>query len=108
MRYVPSIPPATTSPNTRQVRRLSAAQSVRPVSPREQPDLPYVDRQHHHQETEQPVERPHQREAPAEDRRKTCRRVSQQPVLVELRSGTERRRHNLREGDIVEHIDEIA
>jgi hypothetical protein len=29
-------------------------------------------------------------------------------VLEELRSGVERRRHNLREGDLVEHIDEEA
>ena len=108
MRYVPSIPSATTSPNTRQVRRLSAAQAVKPLSPREQPVLPYVGRQSHHRVTAQPVEQPHQRETPAEDRRKTCRRVSHQPVLVELRTGIDRRRHNLREGDIVEHIDEIV
>jgi hypothetical protein len=42
---------------------------------------------------------------PAEDRRKTCRRVQHLPVLVELRSGVERRRHNLFEGVADEHVD---
>ncbi|MDO8310865.1 MAG: hypothetical protein Q7T25_02885 [Sideroxyarcus sp.] len=38
------------------------------------------------------------------DRRKVCQRFIRQPVLVELRSGINRRSRNLREGDIVEHI----
>lgn len=38
------------------------------------------------------------------DRRKVCQRILHQPVLVELRSGINRRRRNSREGDIVEHI----
>jgi hypothetical protein len=49
-----------------------------------------------------------QHSGPFEDRRKACRRLSQQPVLVELRSGVERRRHNLRADDLVDHIDETA
>lgn len=108
MRYVPSIPPATTSPSTRQVKALSAAQAVKPVFPREQPVLPYVEQHTAHQEPVHPVEQQHHRTVPFEDRRKACRRVAHQAVLVELRSGIDRRRHNLREGDIVEHIDETA
>lgn len=38
------------------------------------------------------------------DRRKVSQRILHQPVLVELRSGINRRRRNSREGDIVEHI----
>lgn len=38
------------------------------------------------------------------DRRKFSQRFLHQPVLVELRSGINRRCRNLREGDIVEHI----
>jgi hypothetical protein len=43
-----------------------------------------------------------------EERRKMCRRVKQQAVLIELRSGIDRRRHNLRDSDLHEHIDEEA
>jgi hypothetical protein len=34
--------------------------------------------------------------------------VSHQPVLVDLRSGPDRRRHNLRADDLVDHIDETV
>lgn len=102
MRYVTSIPPAATSPNTRHVMGLSAAQAVKPVQPRERPDS-YVE----HQENAYRVERPPQPQpnVPVEDRRKACRRVRHQQVLIELRSGIDRRHHNLREGDVAEHID---
>ncbi|OIR17331.1 hypothetical protein GALL_23560 [mine drainage metagenome] len=107
MRYVPSLPPVTTSPYTRQVKGLSAAQAVKPVYPREQPES-YVAPQATHQAAAGVQQQPPRRVQPFEDRRKACRRVSHQPVLVELRSGIDRRRHNLREGDMVEHIDEQA
>lgn len=106
MRYVPSISPVTTSPNTRQVRGLTAAQAIKPVYPREQP-RPYVEQPAHHQERTLSVEQPHHG-MPAEDRRKACRRTQHLPVLVELRSGLDRRRHNLRGDDPAEHIDETA
>jgi hypothetical protein len=41
-----------------------------------------------------------------EDRRTYCRRVAQQPILEELRSGVDRRKHSQRGGDIMNHIDE--
>ena len=107
MRYVFSIPPVTTSPNTRQVKGLSSAQAVKPVYPRQQP-VPYVEQHTTHQETAHPAELHQHRSISFEDRRKTCRRVSQQAVLVELRSGIDRRRHNLRDGVLAEHIDEEA
>lgn len=107
MRYVPSLPPVTTSPNTRQVKGLSAAQAVKPVYPREQPES-YTAPQAVQQAAAGVQQQPSHRMQPFEDRRKACRRVSHQPVLVELRSGIDRRRHNLRKGDVVEHIDEQA
>lgn len=100
MRYVTSIPPATTSPNTRHVMGLSAAQAVKPVRPHERP-TPYVE----HQEDAYRVKHQPSPLVPIEDRRKACRRVSHQAVLIELRSGIDRRHHNLREGDVAEHID---
>ena len=108
MRYVPSIQSTTASPTNRQVNRPSAAQAVKPIFPREQPVLPHVEPHAAHQEPAHPVEPQQHRRLAFEDRRKACRRVSHLPVLVELRSGIDRRRHNLREGDITEHIDESA
>jgi hypothetical protein len=105
MRYVPSISPATTSPDTRPVRGLSATYAVKPVHPREK-IVPVIEHHAVHREAAQPVEP--QRDVLAEERRKVCRRVSHQPVLVEFRSGVDRRRHNFRAGDVVEHIDEQA
>jgi len=43
---------------------------------------------------------------PAGDRRRLCRRLIEQPVLLELRSGPDRRHHCQREGDITTAIDE--
>lgn len=107
MRYVSSIPPVATSPDTHQVKGLSAAYAVKPVYPREQP-IPYVEQHTALHQDAHLVEQDRQRDMPLEDRRKACRRVHHQSVLVELRSGIDRRHHNLREGDIVEHIDEQA
>lgn len=42
------------------------------------------------------------------DRRKVCQRILHKPVLVELRSGINRRRHNLREDDMIEHVSLLA
>jgi hypothetical protein len=107
MRYVPSIASTRPSPVARQVRGLTATQAVKPVYPREQP-APPAGHLEPHQEAVSSAQPRQQRAVTFEDRRKTCRRVSHHPVLVELRSGFDRRRRNLREGDIVEHIDEKA
>ena len=108
MRYVTSIPPAATSPNTRQVMGLSAALAVKPVHPREQP-VPYVEHSTAHQDIAHSAEQSHREvpveNVPVEDRRKACRRLVHQHVLIELRSGIDRRHHNLIEGDVAEHID---
>ena len=107
MRYVSSIPPVSTSSNTRQVRALSAVQGVKPVHVPEQV-IPYVELSTIHQGAVPIVEQQKKRDIPLEDRRKVCRRVSRQAVLIELRSGIDRRRQNLRDGGATEHIDEIA
>jgi hypothetical protein len=104
MRFVPSVTTVSKSTNPREVKGLSATYAVKPVHPRE-PVAPTVTL--HHEAAPQ-IEQQHHREAPLEDRRKACRRVSHLPVLVELRSGVERRHHNLRGDDLVDHIDETA
>ena len=105
MRYVSSIPPPVKSPNTRQVGGLTAIRSVKAVQLQE----PVVDQRTAQQEAVRlEEERQRRSEGQFVDRRMVCRRVTQRPVLVELRSGIERRRRSQREGDPVDHIDEIA
>lgn len=104
MRYVSSIPPATVDVGGREVKKLAGARAVKPVQPHAS-DVRVV-MQHKQHEPPRKVEQHEWHEVRQEERRHVCRRVSHQPVLLELRSGVERRRHNLREGDIVEHIDE--
>jgi hypothetical protein len=77
---------------------------VKAVYPREQP-VQYVTPHAAHQEALRPVEPQLHHELPAEDRRMTCRRMQHLPVLVELRSGGDRRRRNLFEGGADEHVD---
>ncbi len=108
MRYVPTISSTTASTTTRQVRALSAAPAVKPVFPRAQSDHPSGGRTAPQHESVAPAAEQERRTVVFEDRRKARRRVNHLPVLVELRSGVERRRHNLREGDITEHIDETV
>jgi len=107
MRYVSSIPPVTTSQRTREVSALSAVHSVKAVHAPLQ-TVPYVEFNPTHQGSVPLVEQHLHQDVPKLDRRNFCRRVSLQSVLVELRSGIDRRHHNLFNGDIVEHIDEIA
>jgi hypothetical protein len=102
MRYVSSIPTAYVDVGGREVK--DNVRTVKPV----QPHAPggRVVMQHRQYELQQKAE-PHEwHEVRQEERRLVCRRVSHQSVLLELRSGMERRHHNLRAGDIVEHIDE--
>jgi len=107
MRYVSSIPPVTTSPSSQQVSALIAVHAVKPVhAPLKA--VPYVELNTVHQESVSLVEQQKHRKIPAEDRRKYCRRMHHQPVLVELRSGIDRRHQYLLDGDVVEHIDELA
>ena len=107
MRYVSSLPPATTTPNTRRPQGLTRIHAVKPV-PADEQAVPTVQQQAPRQEPVPAVRQQYQRATPFEDRRKTCRRVSHQPVLVDLRSGPDRRRRNLRADDLIDHIDEIV
>ena len=107
MRYVTSLPPVTKGPSTRQVGGLTRVFAVKPIRTGEQA-VPNVGNQAAKQEHETATGQQHQRAEPFADRRKTCRRVSYQPVLVDLRSGPDRRRHNLRLSDLIDHIDEVV
>lgn len=108
MRYVPSLPPPTlTGLGTREVRGVTRTRPIRPTRVRSHPEE-YVDLG--------PVREPHPEAPPVppvehrvvhpEERRIACRRVAHRPVLLDLRSGPDRRHHKLRSSDPTEHIDE--
>lgn len=102
MRFVSSLLPVYTGPASRDVKGVVGVRAVRPV--RAHGETKVTINPHKPHEI-QPVAQHERREHGEEERRKECRRVSHQAVLVEMRSGIDRRRHNLREDDIVEHID---
>ena len=108
MRYVSSIQPPPKSPNTTEVGGLTAIRSVKAVQLQEQ-TVPSVNQQTVQQEAAR-LEEQQRRGSGGQfvDRRMVCRRVMQLSVLEELRSGVERRRHSQREGDLVDHVDEIV
>jgi hypothetical protein len=89
------------------VRALSAVQGVRPVHA---PDrfVSIVELSTVHPRPEPVVVQQKKRDTSLEERRKLCRRISHQAVLVELRSGIDRRHQNLRDSGTSGHIDEIA
>ncbi len=102
MRNVSSVTSTYTSMGERAVNGLGGVHAVKPVQARG-PAPAAEQEQHHHNAVSR-----ERHDMFQEERRKAVRRVSRQPVLVELRSGLDRRRRSLREGDIVEHIDEEA
>lgn len=84
------------------VSALTAVKGVKAVQPRTLP--PLVTMPHEHEPPQESAERRHDPQIQGE-RRIYCRRLQHLPVLLELRSGLERRHHNQRAGDPTEHID---
>ena len=106
MRYVSSIPPVATGPNSRLVSGLSAVHAVKPVHSRE-PAVDQVEQQAKHEEKQGNGLAGH-RDEPFEERRKACRRILKQKVLIELRTGVERRQHDRLGNAPIGHIDETV
>ncbi len=104
MRYVNSLPVTPGSANRDRVQGLNATAAVQPVSER-MPETPHAAKRY---EAVRPAEPPPPAREPQQDRRKLCRRILQQKVLVELRSGRDRRRGVRREGEAAQHIDEVV
>ena len=98
--------PISTTPDRREVKGVTSVHAVKPVSvdARELPDVLY------HRETERQVPKyvGVEKRGYREERRKLCRRVGKQAVLIELRSGVDRRRVEQRAGDVHIHIDAQA
>ncbi|MGA8863924.1 MAG: hypothetical protein WBM09_02435 [Gallionella sp.] len=108
MKIVPSLPPVVTAEKVELgVDALSPVKPVKPVQPGTPPYQAEQPRAHPNASPDNAAheERRHDVEMHGE-RRIYCRRIEQRPMLVELRSGFDRRRHNQREDDIKEHVDE--
>lgn len=107
MKYVPSLPPVASSVTDRlDVYPLTRVKPVKPVQERTLVPLVVLP----HGEVPSPADvaehtdRRHDVHVHGE-RRTYCRRMEHLPVLIELRSGPDRRRHNQRDGDTLEHVD---
>ena len=106
MKYVPNLPPVSGVENRGEVSALFAVKPIKRVQPRTLPPLVIQPHGSHQEATVESTRNIERRESVQESRRKYCRRVSHQPMLEELRSGLERRRHQQRGSDDMEHIDE--
>lgn len=104
MKYVPSLPPPRITGvwDRLTVTGLAAVKAAKPVGPRTLP--PLVAPPRHEEPLREVAERRHDTQLHG-DRRTYCRRSHHLPVLVELRSGLERRHNKQRMDDPTEHID---
>ncbi|MDO8464289.1 MAG: hypothetical protein Q7S46_03410 [Gallionella sp.] len=108
MRIAPDLPPPIIiDKDNLGVKALARIKPVKPVQARTLP--PLVTEQHSRLETPsdltEPQEKRHDTHVHGE-RRTYCRRIEHLPILVELRSVTDRRRHKQRGDDETEHVDE--
>lgn len=105
MKITPDLPgPVAMVKDTPEVKALTGIKPARPVRARIHPPLIVQPHVRHGSDTTGEEEKRHDPHVDGE-RRTYCRRIEHLPVLLELRSGVERRRHNQRAGDIAEHID---
>lgn len=107
MRYVSDVKPVVTGPSKRPVSGVSSVQALKPVHPREQ-TVSSVDVLQAKHKGMVEAEKEALVRLPLQDRRKVCRRVNHQKVLIELRSGVDRRKHDLFASGPRGHIDEKA
>ncbi len=101
MRFVPTINPPAATPTSRAVKGLTATHAVKPIHEEVEPTAVVLSVEaRERQDAEQHL--------PHEEKRKACRRIQNQKVPIELRTGQDRRQINLLAGGIAEHIDEEA
>lgn len=108
MKYVPSLPPVVTGVKSRlDVYPLTRVKPVKRVQARTlvplvvlpHGEIPSLDGVEEHPERRHDVHM-------HGERRIYCRRIKHFSVLIELRSGPDRRRHKQRSQDETEHVDE--
>ena len=107
MRYVSEIQAVATGPKSSLVPGLTSVHAVKPIHTREQTVFQVTAL---HGKNKEAVDADQERvtRLPLEDRRKACRRIHTQKVLIELRAGVDRRHHDLLGNHAAEHIDEKA
>ncbi len=108
MRYTPSLPPLAEVPESTTIKELYRSQPVRPVKERLFPAriAEYYPQQE--SDTEATHEPLAEEKRLAEERRLICRRITPEDLLLETRSGIERRKKNRRHGDNATAVDEEA
>lgn len=111
MRFVPVDTSPVTFVTGDELKPVAATRSIRPVAARVNPAV-VVRHYKEHRLDRLSLASGEQAESgrrvSGQDRRKVARRINHVPVLLEQRSGIDRRRKNLRDGDIVEHIDVVV
>lgn len=101
------LPPVGVTDDPYEIQEKAGVTAVRPVGERSLPPL-IVRARREPQPPQEQAQRPPAVERRAEDRRKMDRRISNQPVLVDTRSGLDRRKNKRREDDPTTRIDEKA
>jgi hypothetical protein len=107
---LPPLSPVTDPTEVTPKAPVSPVRRVVPGFPEALAEQGVPTRQHHEAGAETAAEPPHQEAAPytGEDRRKMCRRIYHIPVMLDTRSGEERRKHD-RPGELPStHTDEVA
>lgn len=112
MRYVSSFPPRLRIVGGREVKGVSAVRPLKSALVRRHP-VAQIEQYKRYDRFQQPhpageQDDPGRRVVFPEERRKVNLRISKQKMLVELRSGRNRRRRNQRGNDMVTRIDEKA
>jgi len=108
MKFVPSLTPnIAVEKNDFEVDALAAVKPAKPVQPLTLPPL-VVQHETDGRDTSGVSEHhgKQHNERLAGEQRKFCRRIEHLPVLIELRSGIERRQRQQRDDDPTEHVDE--
>ena len=108
MKFVPSLaPPITVPKESMAVKALGHVKPTKPVQARSL--QPLVIQPHAPLDAlpaiSEPQEKRHDKHSHGE-LRIYCRRTEHFPILVELRSKEDRRRHQQRQEDVMEHVDE--
>jgi hypothetical protein len=107
MKIVPDPPqPITVAKAGLEVEALAPVKAAKPVQPGTQQPLA-VQREQHHASPDIAGQEERRHDVHVHGERRTyCRRIEHLPILVELRAGYDRRRHNQRGDDLTEHVDE--
>jgi hypothetical protein len=108
MQYVPSIPPPNKELEREvEINGVSATKAIKPVEPRTLPPL-VTRRQRWFHPSVLPgaKEEPLKEQRVMEERRKYCRRLTQDPVLIDLRFPSDRRHKKHRQTDLSTSVDE--